>query len=222
MAYRYVLSFAATMTLAACGSLFKERRPPSSYDSSEDAGQSGDAAASESENDGIPRSLVLMQGSEEGARAFLQRFVDPNADVGQLTGSLRPMTSDYEAIFDPQTAGRVEAGLAKDWNTGKLIIKPAKGQTEIKLWSATGTELAQGTGSAKEFPPEYRQIGQHLAPDRLFFRFKFVEPGKDTSVAYDALTFVQDHWVLVPKPWRALEERAPGPKPKGKGKGKKK
>lgn len=221
MAYRYVLSFAAAISLVACG-LLPPARPKPSYDegATADAGQGGDASAPEDEYAGIPRSLALMQGSEDGARAFLQHFLDPHADYVQLSSSMRPMTSDLEAIFDAPAVPKVDSWLAKEWSSSqKLVIRPKKGQTEIKLWSATGTELAQGTGSAKDFPPEYRKIGEHLAPDRLFFRFKFVEPGKDTTVAYDAMTFVGDHWLLVPKAWRALgfkDDGSTGPKPKGK------
>ena len=197
-----------------------------------DATGSGEKPATEA----APSGAAILQGNEEGARALLTQFVGPNADHVALTRSLRPTTNDYKTLFDAQTASKVEAGQAKEWNSNKAVIKPKAGQTEVKIWSATGADLAKGAGSAKEFPGGYKKMGKHLAPSMLFFRFKFVEPGKDTGTAYDGLAFVNGHWVIAPKPWRALEGKGGGmdedtdapaastpakPKPKGKGKGKK-
>lgn len=109
-------------------------------------------------------------------------------------------------MFDASSAAKVEAAHAKMWNgASPAEIKPRPNQTEVKIWSATGSELAKGTGSAKEFPSEYKKVGKHLAPAMLFYRFKFVEPGKETGMAYDGLAFVNGHWVIAPKPWRAIE-----------------
>jgi hypothetical protein len=109
-------------------------------------------------------------------------------------------------------------------------IKPKPNQTEVKLWSATGTDLAAGKGNAKAFPRGYKKIAKHLAPGVTFYRFKFVESGKDTGTAYDGLAFVNGHWVIAPKPWRALEggkandrdddDGTGGDEPTGKPKGK--
>jgi hypothetical protein len=142
---------------------------------------------------------------EEGARALLERFVAPNADHAALTRALRPAKADYRALFDARTAAKVEAAQSKDWGSNKAVIKPKPGQTEVKLWSATGADLARGDGNAREFPAGYAKLAKHLVPTAVYFRFKFVERGKETGTAYDGLAFVNDHWVIVPKPWRALE-----------------
>lgn len=181
-----------------------------------------------------PATAAAPQGGEEGARTFLGQFVAPNADHLALTRSLRPTSADYKALFDAKAASKIEAGQAKEWGSNKAVIKPKPAQTEVKLWSATGADLAKGAASAKEFPAGYKKVGKHLAPAVTFFRFKFVEPGKETGTAYDGLAFVNGHWVIAPKPWRAFEGKAgeeesetpaaatpAKPKPKGKGKGKK-
>jgi hypothetical protein len=173
----------------------------------------------------------MSHGDEEGAEALLKQFVAPNADHMALTRSLRPTTSDYKAMFDATAAAKVEASQAKDWDTNKAVIKPKPNQTEVKLWSASGADLAAGKGNAKEFPGAYKKVAKHLAPTVLFYRFKFVESGKESGTAYDGLAFVNGRWVIAPRPWRAFEsgktsddeESAdPPPKPKPKGKGKKK
>jgi hypothetical protein len=179
----------------------------------------------------LPSSDGAQQGNEEGAQTLLKQFVAPDADHAALTKSLRPSTIDYKAMFDPSTAPKVEAAQAKDWDSNKAVIKPKPNQTEVKLWSATGAELASGTGNAKEFPAGYKKVAKHLSPTVLFFRFKFVEAGKDQGTAYDGLAFVNGRWVIAPKPWKAIgggkggdkddgeegAEAAPGkPKPKPK------
>jgi hypothetical protein len=187
------------------------------------AAASGDALA----------GAAILQGNEEGAQALLKQFVAPNADYSSLTRSLRPTTADFKSLFDAGTATKIETAQAKDWDSGKAVIKPKPNQTEVKIWSATGADLATGKGNAKEFPPGYKKLGKHLAAAVTFYRFKFVEAGKDTGTAYDGLAFVNGHWVIAPKPWRAIDgskgpdkdddesaETTPASKPK-KPKGKK-
>ncbi len=155
-----------------------------------------------------PARTAAPPGSADSAHAFLEQFVAPNADYAALTRLLRPTTSDYRALFSPPgTAAKIEASQAKDWDSNKAVIKPKPGQTEIKLWSATGDDLLSGTGNAKEFPAGYGKVAKYLAPAAVYFRFKFVEPGKDTGTAYDGLSWVHGHWVIVPKPWRAFESK---------------
>lgn len=193
---------------------------PTATEASGDGGMVSDnpypVAASASDGGAAAPVAPTPQGNEEGARALLTQFVAPNADHTALTRSLRPTGADYRVLFDAQTASKIEAAQAKDWDSNKAVIKPRPTQTEIKLWSATGSELVKGTGNAKEFPGDYKKVAKHLGPTVLFFRFKFVEAGKDTGTAYDGLAFVNGHWVIAPKPWRAMEGKSgdadePGP-----------
>ncbi len=167
-----------------------------------------ETGSSPSTSSEAPSGAAILQGNDDGARALLAQFVAPNADHLALTRSLRPTSADYKTMFDAKTASKIEAAQAKDWDSNKAVIKPKAAQTEIKVWSATGADLAKGTGNAKEFPAGYKKVAKHLAPSVLFFRFKFVEPGKDTGTAYDGLAFVNGHWAIAPKPWRAMEGKA--------------
>lgn len=194
-------------TLAACSGCEKNRPPAGSAESSDPSAssdQDGSASESQDDDDGLLSSLGAVQGSEGGARALLAHFLEPTADHAALTSGLRPTPDDYNAIFDPQTAAKVEAAQAKEWDSLMTVVKPKPGHTEIRLWTATGAELAEGTGDSKEFPAEYGKIAKHLAPSLPVFRFKFVAPGKATGKVYDGLVFVNGHWVMVPKPWRAM------------------
>jgi hypothetical protein len=146
----------------------------------------------------------LASGSEDGAKTLLTQFVAPNADTLALTRSLRPTSADYKALFDSESAPKIETAQAKDWDSGKAEIKPGGGQTEIKIESASGADLVTGKGAAKDFPKDYKKFAKHIVPTATLFRFKFVKPGEDAGTAYDGLAFVNGHWCIVLKPYLAL------------------
>jgi hypothetical protein len=86
----------------------------------------------------------------------------------------------------------------------------------VKVWGATGAELASGGGHSKEFPGGYKKIAKHLAPTVTFYAFKFVEPHGGGGMSYDGLAYVNGHWVITPKPFHMEEaEGDKGEKPKG-------
>jgi hypothetical protein len=163
----------------------------------ESLGDGGAAAGGDDKASGDGAS-----GTEDSAKALLKQFVDPKADHAALSTSLRPTTADYKALFDDATAPKMEAAYAKEWDSGKMIIKPkSEKQSEIKLWGATGAELAAGTGNANQFPGGYKKVAKHLSQTVMFYAFKFVEPKKEAGMAYDGLAFVNGHWVITPKPY---------------------
>ena len=58
----------------------------------------------------------------------------------------------------------------------KAVIKPKPNQTEVKVWSATGGDLASGKGNAKEFPAGYKKVAKHLDGQQIVK--EIVVPGK--------------------------------------------
>lgn len=154
---------------------------------------------------GAAPSTASYPAGEAGAKQLLGEFVKPGANVASLSKGLRPTSADYKALYDADTAKKLEEAYAKDWDSGRLVIAPKSGQTEVKLWSATGEELKSGKGNAKEFPGGYKRVAPHINAGQTLYRFKFVEPGKDLGMAFDGLAHVNGHWVIVPKPWRAVK-----------------
>ena len=55
-------------------------------------------------------------------------------------------------------------------------------------------------------PGGYAKVAPHMKAGHTWYRFKFVKSGERVGMAYDGLTFVNHHWVIVPKPWRVLKE----------------
>ena len=140
------------------------------------------------------------------ARALVAEFLTPGADHAALTRALRPSPEDFRAVFEGDAAARAERSYAAAWDGGKMLVAPRPGQTELKLAGATTEDLRQGSGGAREFPGGWAKAAPFLKKGLTFYRFKFVEPGKDLGMSFDGLAFVNGRWVIFPKPWRALEK----------------
>lgn len=145
-------------------------------------------------------------GTDAGAKSLLAEFVKPGADHATLTKGLRPTKADMEAIFTPDLAAKLDAAYSPAWESGKLVVAPKSGQTEVLVFSATSEELKGGKGGAVDFPGGWSKVADKLKPEARIYRFKFVEPGKDSGMAFDGLVYVNGNWRIMPKPWRALEE----------------
>jgi len=44
-----------------------------------------------------------------------------------------------------------------------------------------------------------------MKPGIPIVRFKFVEKGETSGLAFDGLVYVDGRWTLLPKPWRSLD-----------------
>jgi cytochrome c556 len=143
-------------------------------------------------------------GSEAAATALLKKFLATGADRGALTKELRPASEDYAKVFTADFAKKLEASQKSLWDSAP-VIGPKEGQTALTVAKATTEDFQKGTAAAKEFPGGYAKIGDKLQPDVTLFRFKFVKPGETSGMAFDGLAFVNGHWRIFPKPWRAAE-----------------
>ena len=144
----------------------------------------------------------------EGARALLEDLLKGSVDRRALTSALRPRAQDYATVFTSEVAEIVEAKYAALWNSSpSVVIAPKVGQTELLLWSATTENLRSHTGAAKEFPGGYLRAASYLKDGLIWYRFKFVEPGKRIGMAYDGLVHVNGRWCWFPKSWRVLPDK---------------
>ena len=139
----------------------------------------------------------------EGARALLSDFLKPGADVASMSKMLRPTSSDYEAVFEPATAKKVQAVYDKAWDSNLIVVSPKPGQTRLLLFSASTDDLNKWTGNAaKEFPGGYERLAGRFQRGLTIYRFKFTEPTQPLGMAYDGLVYVNGRWRIFPKPWR--------------------
>jgi hypothetical protein len=140
------------------------------------------------------------------ARTLLQAFVKPGADAAALSRQLRPARADYDSVFLPDAAARLQAAYDPAWSAGSLVLKGKPGQTSVLVWSATSEDMkAWGPAARDRFPGGYQKVAPHLRPGVTLYSFKFVAPGETLGMAFDGLAYVNGHWRIFPKPFRVLQ-----------------
>lgn len=144
-------------------------------------------------------------GSKANAELYLRQFLHPLADHAALTAALRPTEADIRAVYAPALADRLVPAYDALFKPG-AAIGPKEGQTQILTWRTTTGSLKRGEPALEDFPGGYRKVRPYLKGEFPIVRFKFVEPGKITGMAYDGLVHVNGRWVFMPKPWRMLPE----------------
>lgn len=152
----------------------------------------------------LANAAETFPGTEAGATSLLKEFLKPGADHAALSKQLRPTSADYAAVFDAESSAKVAAVYDPAWEGGQMVVAPKAGQTEVKVFSATSDEMKSWSGNAAEFAGGWKDVAAKLRPGLKIYRFKFVEPGKDLGMAFDGLIYVNGHWRMFPKPWRAL------------------
>ncbi|WP_371226010.1 hypothetical protein [Roseovarius sp. 2305UL8-3] len=142
-------------------------------------------------------------GTKANAEAFLNQFLDPSADRIALTAALKPTEADIRAVYAPELAERL-IPMYEGMFTPDAQIGPKQGQTQVLVWHGTTGSLRDGDPVLEDFPGGYGDVRPYLQGNFPIVRFKFVEPGETIGMAFDGLIHVNDRWVFMPKPWRAL------------------
>ncbi|MBI2390798.1 MAG: hypothetical protein HYV09_14505 [Deltaproteobacteria bacterium] len=146
-----------------------------------------------------------FEGDEGGAKKLLTKLMEEEDSRLELTQALLPQDDDYEAVFKEDAVEDARKGYKKLFEKfSDAKIEPKKGQTELKLFSATADDLKDGSGDAKNFPGGYKKVAPKMKKDVTVYAWKFVQPGESSGMAYDGLVHVNGHWAWFPKPWRAL------------------
>jgi hypothetical protein len=143
-------------------------------------------------------------GGEAAAKALLESFLKPGADRAALSKPLAPTKADCEAVFVGAMAAKAYEAYSKAFGTGKGVIEPGEGRTQLLLFSATTDDLKAGNDKARQFPGGYKSIATQLKAGLTVYRWKYVKPGETLGMAYDGLLYVNGRWVWFPKPWRFL------------------
>ncbi|MFW5738905.1 MAG: hypothetical protein ACOC1F_00920 [Myxococcota bacterium] len=199
----------AWLTIAAVGlgvAGCDKKETPAKPSTEPAASAAGAVSAKAADVPKAPENIERLDfpGTEEGAMALVQAFLEPDADTAAMTRSLRPSTEDYGDIFVDDVLTEVRSKYEERWNEGKYEIKAKEGQTKVLMWKATTEELREGTGDSSDFPGGYKKVADKLEPGLTFYRFKFVKPDDKHGMTYDGLVFVNGHWVIVSKPYRAM------------------
>ncbi len=138
------------------------------------------------------------------ARRLLMQFYDRNADLAALTLSLKPTAQDIHAVYRAPLASKLVAQYEAIFND-KARIAPKPHHDDLLIYAGRTSELRAGGPLLHEFPGGYREVVEYITGDVPIVRFKFITSGETLGLAFDGLIHVNGRWVLMPKPWRALD-----------------
>ena len=142
-------------------------------------------------------------GSEAEAREVLNAFLDPAADHRALTQAILPTEAEVRAVYADPLASAMWKTYQEQMGPG-VSFAPKQGQTAVLVVYATTRDLFDRKPVLEEFPGGYKDVLQYFKADVPIVRFKFVEPGETLGLAFDGLIYVNDRWVIMPKPWQSL------------------
>jgi hypothetical protein len=142
--------------------------------------------------------------SEAEARAMLEQFSKPGANIQGLTEALRPTPDDVAAVFDPTVVSKVQSYYATLWTKDATVtLKPD--QTDLKLFHATTDELLSGAPPSQKFPLGWRNAAKLVKKGLTFYSWKWAAPGDEKAPLYDGLVSVNGHWAYFPKIWNTVK-----------------
>lgn len=145
-----------------------------------------------------------VPGSRQDAEQLLSRFFDKNEDLVALTASLMPDPGDVSAVYNEPLAGKLAESYKAAFKPG-MKFGPKPHQDSLIIIHTTTEKLKNRDAVLREFPGGYAKVLPFLKDGHPIVRFKFVKGGEDLGLAFDGLVHVNGRWVLMPKPWRALE-----------------
>lgn len=143
-------------------------------------------------------------GSEAHARVLLSKFLVPGADRAALTWALKPTDAEIRSVYAEPLASKLIALYAQMYQPG-VKLEPKPEYTDLWLVRATTAQMRRGDAVLRDFPGGYKKVRGAMLGDYPVVYFKFVRPGETSGLAFDGLVYVNSRWVLMPKPWRALD-----------------
>lgn len=148
--------------------------------------------------------VVSAAPAPPSPRDLLLKFFEPNADRAALTAALKPSADDIHAVYGEPLASNLIQTYDAMFAPG-TAIGPKPEHVELYSVLTSTAKLKSRAVAIGAFPGGYKKVLPYLQGDHPIVRFKFVKAGETTGLAFDGLVFVNNHWVLMPKPWRSLE-----------------
>jgi hypothetical protein len=152
----------------------------------------------------------IAPGTAEGATAMLRAFYDPTADHWTLTGALRPTDAEIGLIYNEPLATPLRYYVAVSVYGEGDSIEPGADDVDVEVNLTTTDALKADGAAASGFPADYDRVLAHLRPGLPIATFRFFAEGPGPGKAFDGLVHVNGHWVLLPEPWRVLDDDGGG------------
>lgn len=162
---------------------------------------------------------VLRQGGEAAARSDALRLLRVLCEqavpvLSALKGpdgesalqALRPQSGDYARVFRAEIAAEVAEVYERMWRDLPGLGVLASGNLVLRVEGCPAGMLGHDNELSRHFPGGYRALAPYLAPDRVWFVWRYLEPGQSSGMRYDGLVRIDDRWVWFPKPYRVVGE----------------
>jgi hypothetical protein len=132
----------------------------------------------------------------------------PSPSQAEVARSLLLTDADITAVFGPKLQGAARDFFRDGRKGGLRSLRPFESGAELFIVSATTEELARGDRVAANFPRGWATLAARLPAGQRFYHVTVAEPGKKLR-RLDELTFVNGHWVLLPRVWRVVSDGRP-------------
>ena len=133
----------------------------------------------------------------EAAPRLIARLSDP-----LFVRGLRPALADLQDLFDEDLTevldGAVTAMYAANPHAARL-----EPDTEIRVFAAPAGLLRWANPLSDRFPRGYRDIAGWMNPKRVWLSWT-LSTASGGTVRYDGLSWLDGHWVWLPKVYRYL------------------
>ena len=154
--------------------------------------------------------ITSFEGNKAGLTSLIATISTMNYRARlKYTRQMRPTKEEYSEVFvHSDFADKIFKYHKKLYHSNAFVIQPnLEGQSEILLWEVSQEDLKKYINDAVYFPGGYKEIAEEFNPDLLYYRFKYVQPGKHTGSAYDLIVYVSGKWRFFPRPWAAVLQK---------------
>jgi hypothetical protein len=150
----------------------------------------------------------ILPGSVEDAKLAIGKFMAKGADYKKLTNNLKPAIADAKALFiteeDAIDAMAYVNKIYKQEDKKQDYIEPKTNQTDVVIYSATVKDIKADNRKAYEFPGGYKKVSSRLKENMTIYMFEFAKKGEKYGTQYHFLVYVNNHWVMFSKIWKAF------------------
>lgn len=173
------------------------------------AQEGGTIGSSSSRNSNSGTTDQSISYYKENLRKILEQLARPNRygakSPYEISQDMIPTEREIRAVYrDPIAKNMIKAFAQMD--RGNFIIQGKERQTEVLLTVAWTDDLIDGGSAMRKFPGGYSKATKYMKRGFPIATFKFVEPGKDLGMAFNGLVHTGSRWVMLPKPWRFLND----------------
>ena len=149
-------------------------------------------------------STNFAQSDKEKQLTEIAEKLRNDATGNVFLKTLKPTMDDFQKIFvTVDDVGEVWMYTEEMYTSMKEgAVKPGANRTETIVLNVTSANLK--AGAEHQMPGGYNWIKDKFKNGITIYGLKFVEPGKTSGYSLNAFFFVNNHWVCIPKVYRAF------------------